>query len=379
MTPARPILVASLMAVTLALASSGDAAIRRRPVTRPSELAAKIDVVAATYLQRPLPGFTVGVMQQGRITFDKGYGYSNIAQSTPAWSGTPYQVGSVTKQFTAAAILVLRDGGKLSLDDDILVWVPEFPSRGSRITLRQLLNHTSGIPNYTSYLTDPYTPLTPSQIFALIADKPIEFQPGVSWSYNNTGYYLLGLVIERASGMPYAQFLASNFFRPLGLTASSYCGIAPNAQVPSGYIDVLPSSMMAVDPANMSLVYAAGGICSTTGDLLRWTDALHHGRVLSAASYAEMLAPTRLPGGRVIGYGFGLGVGTDRSGRRYAEHGGSVLGFQSYVGYYLDTDTTIVTLVPLTPLRGAPASDLANEVIKIVLPVSATGTMQVAE
>jgi D-alanyl-D-alanine carboxypeptidase len=354
---------ALLLALLLAPSMVTPLVARSRTVVRPSGLEKEVDVIAAAALQRPLPGFTVAASRDGRGLIDKGYGFSNVETSTPAWSGSVYQIGSITKQFTAAAILRLQERGALSIEDEITKWVPDFPVRGRKITLRHLLNHTSGVPNYTNYLTDAYKPMTPGEIYALAGSRPVEFEPGDRWAYNNTGYHVLGVVIEKASGKSYGSFLREEFFTPIGMTSTSYCGESPNSEVPAGYIDVPGAKRFtAVAPANMSLVYAAGGICSTSGDLLRWNDALHEGRVLKPASYEAMTSPAILNSGQAVGYGFGLGLGSDAIGGRSFEHGGSVLGFQSYLVYYPDYRVSVVSLVNITPLSGAPAPDLGEKV-----------------
>lgn len=339
----------------------------RRRISRPSELPSKIDAVLAAHLARPLPGFSVTVMRGETIIYSKGMGFSDVATSTPMWSESMFQVGSVTKQFTAAAIMRLSEQGKLTLDDDVTRYVPELPSRESVITLRNLMNHTSGLPEYTRYLVDPYAPLPLGSMINLIKDKPMQFTPGSNWAYSNTGFYLLGSVIERVSGKSYGAFVHDELTAPLGLMKSGYCGQSAQLAPPSGYVELNSrgsfTPVNAIEPSN---AYAAGGLCSTGPDLVRWSKWLASGRVVSSESYSAMTAPTRYGGSGLIAYGYGLGTGT-LQGRRAIEHGGSILGFESYLGHLPAEDITIAVLVNVTIVPGEGiAAKIARDVVAVV-------------
>jgi len=348
-----------------ALASSPAA---RKRVARPSELPAKLDALLATHLARPLPGFSVTVMRGDSVIYAKGMGYSNVANSTAVWSESMFQVGSVTKQFTAAAIMRLAEQGKLSVDDEVTKYIPELPTRGNVVRLRHLMNHTSGLPEYTPLLPDPYRPLPLDAMINLIKDKPMQFAPGAGWAYGNTGFYLLAAVIERVSGKSYGAFLRDELTAPLGLLNTGYCGSSPQFTPPSGYLELYSkgafTSVNAIEPSN---AFGAGGLCSTGTDLVRWSKALAGGRVVSTSSYASMTAPTRYGGSGLVGYGYGLSVGS-MQGRRAIEHGGSILGFESYLGHLPAEDLTIAVLVNVTIVPGEGiAAKIANDVAALVL------------
>jgi len=349
------------------LSTSASTSARKR-VARPGELAAKIDAILAANLARPLPGFSVTVMRGNSVIYAKGMGYTNIARSTAVWSESMFQVGSVTKQFTAAGIMRLAEQGKLRVDDEVTKYIPELPTRGGVITLRHLLNHTSGLPEYTPYLPDPYRPLGLPAMINLIKDKPMQFAPGQSWAYGNTGFFLLAAVIERVSGKSYGTFLRDELTAPLGLLNSGYCGSATHLQPPAGYVEYYSKGtfreVAAIEPSN---AFGAGGLCSTSTDLVRWAKALASGGVVSSSSYASMTAPTRYGAVGLMGYGYGLSIGT-LQGRRAIEHGGSILGFESYLGHLPVEDLTIAVLVNVTIVPGEGiAAKIANEVAAAVL------------
>lgn len=320
-----------------------------------------MESLAVPALQRPVPGIIVGVMHRGEIIVEKGYG--EAAPGQPAWSGSVFQIGSITKQMTAAGILRLRDQGKLSLDDDIRVWVPSLDTEGHIVTLRHLLTHTSGVPEFLTTVQDFWAPITTDEIIKRTNDLTWQSPPGQRFSYNNTGFVLLGAVIERASGLGWSEYLRRELFVPLGMTSTGVCGEPAPGAVPTGYLEVRSGVVQAIRPIDMSLAGAAGAMCSTVGDLMRWSDGLVHARVLSAPSVEEMTTRARLSDGRQLGYGLGIGISTNRWGMREIEHGGSILGFQSVLVHDLDQDLIMVVLVNLTPMNGAPASDLVNQMI----------------
>lgn len=377
MTPIRTLvlLAAAALASVLPLSaerqtieSRATSTSARKRVARPSELPAKIDAILAARLARPLPGFSVAVLRGNSVIYAKGMGYTNIARSKAVWSESVFQVGSVTKQFTAAGIMRLAEQGKLQVEDDVTKYIPELPTRGGVITLRHLMNHTSGLPEYTPYLPDPYQPLKLPAMINLIKDKPMQFAPGAGWAYGNTGFFLLASVIERVSGKSYGDFLRDELTAPLGLLNTGYCGSASHLQPPSGYVEYYSKGVFnpvnAIEPSN---AFGAGGVCSTGTDLVRWSKALASGAVVSSNSYASMTAPTRYGGSGLMSYGYGLSIGS-LQGKRTIDHGGSILGFESYLGHLPAEDLTIAVLVNVTIVPGEGiAAKIANEVAAAVL------------
>ena len=203
--------------------------------SRPDRIAARIDSVAkAAIASKATPSISIALSRRGRTVYSKAFGTADLEQRVIATPNTVYLIGSVTKQFTAAAVLTLVEDGKLSLDDQLGKFFPDWPAAGRGVTVRQLLNHTSGIKDYTTvprWLRVMALPLPHDSMLALFRDEPMDFAPGTEWRYDNSGYYLLGVIIEKASGRTYAEYLARRLFEPAGLRATRYC--ASRSVVPS--------------------------------------------------------------------------------------------------------------------------------------------------
>jgi D-alanyl-D-alanine carboxypeptidase len=297
------------------------------------ELVQKIDALAAERLARPGGvGLSIAVAQRGKILLAKAYGKADAELDVPANEQTMFRIASVTKQFTAALVMRLVEQNELALDDEITKYVPGFPTQGRKVTIRHLLQHTAGIKSYTD-LGEAWQKLWPlelthAELLALTKDAPFDFEPGSDWHYNNTGYYLLGMVIEKISGRSYAEHLQTELCEPLGLTRTRYDSnreLIPNRA--QGYAldgDRLVNDLI----LGMAQPGAAGGLLSTAGDLVRWQMALSSGEVLAPESFAMMRAPTVLPNGHDTGYGFGLRTG-ELAGKPRLWHGGGIFGFNS--------------------------------------------------
>lgn len=282
---------------------------------------------------------SVLVARGDQVVFNKAYGSANLEWDIANTTTTKYRIGSITKQFTAASILLLEERGKLKVDDPVRKHFAEAPAAWDGITLKHLLSHTSGIPSFTSFPEYPklkYYQTSVKDLVDLFKDKPLEFAPGEKWVYCNSGYVLLGYIIEKASGTSYADFVQANFFTPLAMKDSGYdSNTAVIAHRASGYT---PSgeSLNNADFVHMSVPHAAGALYSTTEDLLRWQRGLYGGKVLSAASLAKMTTPVKND------YALGLGVQTGK--QRLYSHGGGIEGFNTHLAYYPDTQTTVVAL-----------------------------------
>lgn len=314
------------------------------PASR-AELVARLDSLARAFLaDGPSVGAAVAVVRGRDTLLLRGYGVADREARRATTVDQRFRIGSLTKQFTAAAIMRLAERGKLSLDDDLSRWVPEFPLQGHRVALRQLLNHTSGIHNYTdspAWRARWADDLTPLQIADLVARDTFDFAPGTRWSYSNTGYTLLGLVVERASGMPYAEFVRRELLAPLALRHTTYCPNRPRgAEWASGY-DVRNDSIVPAEYLSMTHPYAAGALCSTVGDFVAWQRALAAGRVVMASSYVRMTTPDTLANGQRLAYGFGLGVG-QYTGHRMVMHEGGINGFNTVAMRFPDDSLDIV-------------------------------------
>ena len=288
-----PLTSLALSALTAASAQTGDR----------GALVARIDsLVEAELRDGPTVGMSVAVYRRGELLHAKGYGFADLEQRVPASVETVYRLGSVTKQFTAAAVLQLAEQGKISLDEDFTRYLPDFSTGGRRVSVTQLLNHTSGIKSYTSLgeavSRDSFrVDLPPARLLALIRSQPFDFEPGTSWLYNNSGFYLLGQIIERVSGESYADYLRHHLFEPLGLESTSYCDERAVVRHRAKGYDRAEHGFRNTTPISMSIPYAAGSLCSTVLDLVAWRRALANGRVISRASYQRMIAPTLLAGG----------------------------------------------------------------------------------
>jgi CubicO group peptidase (beta-lactamase class C family) len=280
------------------------------------------------------------VARGDQVLFSKGYGSANLEWNVPNTPATKFRLGSVTKQFTAASILLLEERGKLKIDDPVKKYLPDAPAAWDKMTIFNVLTHTAGIPNFTNspdYATLRPFPHTPEQIVSLFRDKPLEFAPGEKMSYSNSGYILLGYLIEKISGQSYQDFIQKNIFNPLGMKDSGYdsnTAIIPRRA--AGYSPG-PGGLMNADFEHMSIPFSAGALYSTTEDLLRWEQGLFGGKLLSAASLTRMTTPFK--------NNYALGVGADTvNGRKQISHGGGISGFNTFLSYYPDEKLTVVVL-----------------------------------
>jgi CubicO group peptidase (beta-lactamase class C family) len=284
---------------------------------------------------------TVLVARDGNILFDKAYGMANVELDVPNTPETKFRLGSITKQFTAASILLLEERGKLKIDDRVKTYLPDAPMSWDRITIFNLLTHTSGIPNFTAspdYRTVKLSARTASAAVAAVRDRPLDFGPGEQMSYSNSGYVVLGEIIEKVSGQSYGQFVADNIFKPLGMTDSGYDS---NSEIikrrASGYTRLPSGSLVNAAYIHMSIPHAAGALYSTTHDLLKWERALFAAKVVSQPSLVQMTTPFKNE------YGFGV-TSSVINGRRAIRHSGGIDGFNTTMAYYPETKTTVIVL-----------------------------------
>lgn len=329
--------------------------------------AAKVDALVGKRLAEPgAVGFSIAVAQQGRVLLAKGYGKAELEFGVPANAATMFRIGSITKQFTAALILRAVEAKQLSLEDTLDRFVPDFPLQGRKVTIHQLLNHSSGIPSYTDVgkeweKVQPLE-LTHQELLALVAGKPFDFEPGTSWHYNNTGYYLLGMVLEKLHGKPYAQVVRDELCTPLGLQRTRYDSnkdLIENRAQGYGMDRDKPCND---DPLGLSQPGAAGALLSTGDDLVRWSMALAGGKVVGAASYAMMTKPL-LVDGRDTHYGYGLMFG-EVAGLPCVMHGGGIHGFNSFL---LNTRQHDLHVAVISNGEHANSQKLAGAIVRAVL------------
>lgn len=322
-------------------------------VQAPEDIA-RMEQVIQSYVSGHQFMGSVLVARNGSVMLSKGYGSANLEWGIPNSPTTKFRLGSLTKQFTAAAILLLEERGKLSVNDTVKKCIPDAPAAWDKVTIFHLLTHTSGIPSFTSfpdYGPTEAIPTTPEKLVARFRDKPLEFQPGEKFNYSNSGYVLLGYVIEKISGQSYASFVEQNIFGPLGMKDSgtdSNAAIIPNRA--SGY-EPDPKGPKNAGFVHMSIPYAAGALYSTTGDLLRWEQGLFGGKLLKPESLKKMTTPFKGD------YAFGLGVHSVNS-HKVIDHGGGIEGFNTHLSYYPE-DKVVVAV--LGNLNGGGPSAIAGK------------------
>lgn len=311
--------------------------------------ASRMDQVVQSFASKQQFMGSVLVARGNDVLLSKGYGFANLEWNVPNSPATKFALASVTKQFTAAAILLLEERGKLKTDDPVKKLMPDAPAAWDNITIFHLLTHTSGIPNYSSFpdyhAQEPFA-TTPEKLVARFRDKPLDFQPGEKFSYSNSGYALLGYLVEKVTGESYEKFLQANIFTPLGMKDSGYdsnTAIIPRRA--AGYIPGkdAPEHLGFV---HTSVPFSAGSLYSTTEDLLRWEQGLFGGKLLSVASLAKMISPTKsnsyyamglflnmMNGHRLIGHQGGVGPG--------------IPGSDALLFYFPEDKVTVVVLANL--------------------------------
>jgi len=366
----------SLAALAVVVIGGSTAAAQSGPA-----LVQKLDSVAGSgVLEKRAAGIVAAVVRGNDTLLLKGYGKADVEWDIPMPADAMFEIGSVTKQFTAVALLQLRDAGKLSLDDDITKWLPDFDTRGNKLPLRRLLDHTSGIvgitemPEFGILVNNPRFPR--DSAYALIKRYPFQFRTGEAQIYNNSAFWLLGLVVEKASGMTYEDYVEKKLFEPVGMKRSMYCNSSETIpRRAHGY--AVQNGVIRRAPTNVhTWPFSAGSLCSTAGDMVAWVKALHGGKLLSRKSYAEMTTPSKLNDGTPLRYGMGIGVGKDIRGLDFIGHGGAIGGFVAEATWYPDAQLAIVVLINsngnLDP--GAVAGELAGEVLPWTRPVVARFT-----
>jgi D-alanyl-D-alanine carboxypeptidase len=336
---------ALVIAAVLAPASTQAQAPAASPSLRslaPADLDAFITRVVAE--QRAV-GVTVGVMQDGRVIFNKGFGLSNTSRNSPVTPDTIFAVGSVSKQFTCAVALQMEEEGKLSFDHRVSRYRADF-GHANAITVRDLGNHVSGYRDYypLDFVDRPMAIATPpEQIIRTFTSKPLDFLPGSRYSYSNTGYLLLGYLTEHVSHVPFGKSLQDRILTPLGMTHTRYEPMRGAPGLAEGYTPLGLGPMEPAIPEGEGWIGAAGGVWSTPGDLMKWDLALMEGRVLKPASWTTMTTPRALTGGRTSAYGCGQSI-RDRGPMLVLTHGGAVSGFGARNAMIPETRSAVVVM-----------------------------------
>jgi D-alanyl-D-alanine carboxypeptidase len=290
-----------------------------------------------------IPGLALKIIQDGKPIKTAAYGLANKELNVPVQPDTVFEIGSITKQFTAAGILMLAQDGKLSVDDKISKYLQNTPAAWSNVTIRHLLTHTSGIKSYTGLNGfQIWRHLTQAQFIAAIGKQPMEFAPGDSWKYCNTGYNLLGYIIENVSGQNYWDYMTQRIFQPLGMRATTNrlaSIVIPNRA--SGYEQT--NHVWINRDTDLTEIFSAGAIASTVGDLAKWNASLDTDRLLTAASKAQMWTPVKLNNGTTKTYGFGWNI-VELQGHKNIGHGGSTSGFSASIQRFPDDHLAVIIL-----------------------------------
>jgi CubicO group peptidase (beta-lactamase class C family) len=312
-----------------------------------ADVAEKIDKLAAETLARTgVPSASIAVVKDGQIVHVKAYGDAKLEPKAPATPAMRYSIGSISKQFTAAAILLLQEQGKLSLDDKVGKYIPGL-TRANEVTIRQLLSHTSGYQDYwpQDYVMKPMLePTTAQKIMDTWAKKPLDFEPGTKWQYSNTNYVIAGAIVERVARMPFFQFLQEKIFKPLGMTSVLDIDQVRLAETdPTGYKRYALGPLRVGPKEGTGWLFAAGQLAMTAEDLAKWDIAIIEGKLLKPASYLELGREVLLKNGLGTNYGLGVSVNS-QSGRRALSHGGEVSGFVAQNIVFPDERAAVVVL-----------------------------------
>lgn len=313
----------------------------------PADLIEKIDKVVTDALSRTgVPSASIAVVKDGKIAYVKAYGDARLDPKTPATSQMRYSIGSISKQFTAAAILLLQEQGKLSLDDKVARYVPDL-TRGNEVTIRQLLSHTSG---YQDYWPQDYVmpgmlkPTDAQQIMNTWAKKPLDFEPGTKWQYSNTNYVIAGVIVEKVAHMPLLQLLQQRVFAPLGIKSTFDTDAGPLTENdPRGYLRFALGPLRPAPKEGKGWMFAAGELAMTAEDLAKWDVSVINQSILKPASYREMEMDVLLKNGLDTHYGLGVDVNS-QGGHRAISHGGEVSGFTATNTVFPDDRAAVVVL-----------------------------------
>jgi len=292
------------------------------------------------------PGATALIAKNGKVIYRKAFGKANLELNVAMKPENVFELGSITKQFTAVAILMLLQQGKLSLEDDLSKYLPDYPMHGKKISIHQLLNHTSGIKSYTdmpSFIKMARTDMSPTELINIFKNEAMDFDPGTQWKYNNSGYILLGYIIEKASGQTYADFIEEQIFKKLGMSHSYYGSqskIIPNRA--SGY-QPTEKGIANADYLSLTLPYAAGSLMSNVDDMLLWNQAIHNNTLITKENKEKAFTNYTDNKGKLVYYGYGWQP-DEINGTATIEHGGGIFGYSTMGVYVPDQNVYVIVL-----------------------------------
>jgi D-alanyl-D-alanine carboxypeptidase len=364
----RPHFLPALLLCSISAAASAPASAQMTP-----ELRTRVNAAASQVLEQTgVPSASVGIVMDGKVVLTAAYGNARLAPEVKAAPEMKYPVGSITKQFTATAILLLAQDGKLSLDDTVSKFFPEL-TRANEVTIRELLSHTSG---YEDYAPQDYTiplwvkPVNPLELIHKWAEKPLDFDPGTEWQYSNTNFVLAALIVQKASGMPYWEFMQTRVFGPLGLNGVINLDTDRARVEPQGY---MRNALGPLRPAAMEgpgWYFGDASLAMPVGDLLRWDIGILDRKLLQPASYDRFETEVKLKSGKGSGYGLGVEL-SERNGHRMIEHSGEVGGFVAENAIYPDDRIAIAVLTNEEASSAASAIARAIAPLLLAAPVAA--------
>jgi len=329
----------------------------------------KVDSIANAVLQATgVPSASIAVVQHGKLVLAKAYGSARLEARKAATPEMRYALGSISKQFTSAAMLLLEEQGKLKIDDPVGKYVPGL-SRGNEVTIRQILSHTSGYQDFwpQDYLMEPMKQNASAQsIMDRWAKQPLDFEPGTRWQYSNTGFVLAAMIIEKVSGMPFFQFVQTRLLDPLGMASARDFDASPRAVDATGYIRYALGPLHPAPDAGRGWMYGAGMLAMTASDLAKWDISVINRSLLTPASYRRMFAVTPLKNGASTSYGLGVFT-TISAGHLLVEHNGEVSGFTAENFVYPEDSAAIVVLTnqDAAPASGAIANGIARALFTV--------------
>jgi CubicO group peptidase (beta-lactamase class C family) len=337
----------------------------------PPDVAAKVAAaVQKVIADTKVPSASVGIVMNGRIAYVRAFGMAKLKPPVPARESMHYAIGSISKQFTVAAVMLLQQEGKLSIDDPVSKWLPEL-TRSNEVTLRNLMSHTSGYEDYApqDYTIPDWTRATSAEkIVHEWATKPLDFEPGTEYQYSNTNYNIVGLIVQKVAGEPFWQFLKRRVLDPVGLPNTIDLDTQHNLLEPVGYFRHALGPLRPALEEAPGWYFADGEIAMPVADLLKWDLSVMNQSLLSPASYAEMEAPTTLKNGKTSNYGLGFSIGT-WNGRKIVSHSGEVGGFVA--ANYVIPETKIAIAV-LTNQEASPAAgEIGRALLGVIAPAPA--------
>jgi D-alanyl-D-alanine carboxypeptidase len=370
----RPFLFACIFSVLIGATAA------RAQTTLPADAQQSIDKIASQVLARTgVPSASVAVVKDGQIVYEQAYGDARLEPRVASRPQMRYSVGSISKQFTATAILMLAEEGKLSLNDKVGRFLPNL-TRANDVTIRQVLSHTSG---YQDYWPQDYVPpfmlqpVTADKILDTWARKPLDFEPGTKWQYSNTNFVIAGLIVEKASGMPLLQFLGQRVFTPLKMESVVNIDQTKLGDTdPTGYMRYALGPLRPAPKEGKGWLFAAGELAMTADDLAKWDIAMINQSLLKPASYKEMQTEVKLKNGEGTHYGLGVEV-LSQNGHRVIEHSGEVSGFTAD-NVVLPDDHIAVVVLTNQDAAGA-ASSIAHSIVPLIMPAEAAGQSVAAQ